>query len=149
MKDVAKYNVFKGVSMLLTMGTPIITLACCGDFFVHRSETAVSAAGVFVIILLVFLFKDKIVEKFKMPSAFVLSTAIFVLLLLVENIMMPIKCVCIATMIATGVDELTFKRFYKNIECTLPKAAVRYKHLGFLFTTSYRLAREKYDEDRG
>ena len=61
MKNVAKYNIFKGVSTLLTFGTPLLTLSCCGDFFVHRSETAISAAGIFAIVICLLLFKDKVV----------------------------------------------------------------------------------------
>lgn len=146
MKSVAKYNIFKGVSTVLTAGTPIITLACYGDFFVTRSDTAISAAGMFVILILVLLFKDKLAENFKVPSAFVLSTGIFFLLLLIENIMYPIKNVCIATMIATGIDEISFKRLYKQVEIGLPKQSELYKHVGFLFTTTNNLERLKVNE---
>lgn len=139
MKQVAKYNTFKGVSTVLTIGTPIVTLACCGDFFVHRSDTAISAAGIFAIFIVLLLFKDKFAEKWKVPSAFVLSTAILILLLLVEKIILPVKYVCIATMVATGVDELTFKRFYKQIELLLPEQAQSFKHVGFLFTSTKKL----------
>ena len=51
MKTVAKYNICKGVSDVLTLGTPITTLLLCSDFFIHRSDTAISAAGIFVIIV--------------------------------------------------------------------------------------------------
>ena len=61
MKPIAKYNTYKGVSTVLTVGTPIITLACCSDMFVHRSETAISAAGMFGLLLAALLLKDKIV----------------------------------------------------------------------------------------
>ena len=140
MKPVAKYNIFKGVSTLLTIGTPIVTLSCCGDFFIHRTDTSISAAGMFVLILLIGLFKDKLAENFKMPSAFILSTVCLVLVCLVENIMIPIKYVCIATMIATGVDEVTCKRIYKNVELKLPASAQSSKHFGFLFTSSDKLS---------
>ena len=139
MKQVAKYNTYKGVSTALTIGTPIVTLACSSDFFVHQPETAISASGIFTIFLLLLLFKDKIAENFKLPSAFVISTAFLILLLLIENIILPIKYVCLATMISTGVDELTFKRMYKNIEYLLPKEAQSFKHFGFLFTSSDKL----------
>ena len=78
MKTVAKYNTFKGVSTGLTIGTPIVTLICCGEMFVHRSDTAISAAGIFAILFSFLFFKDKIIEKFKSPSALVLSIAILV-----------------------------------------------------------------------
>lgn len=139
MKQIAKYNTYKGVSTALTIGTPIATLASCGEFFVHRSDTTISAAGVFLFLIVAMLFKDKIAEKWKTPCAFVLSLSIFVLLVMVENIMLPIKYVCLATMIATGIDEVTFKRLYKNLESLLPKQCEAYKYAGFIFTTSKKM----------
>lgn len=139
MKQVAKYNTYKGVSTVLTIGTPMVTLACCGDFFVHRSDTAISAAGMFSLFIVLLLFKDKFAEKWKMPSAFILSLVMFILLIMVEKIMLPMKYVCIATMISTGIDELTFKRFYKQIELLLPEQAQAFKHIGFIFTTTKNL----------
>lgn len=139
MKSVAKYNLFKAISTLLTVGTPITTLCVSSDLFIHRSETAISAAGVFVILITILLFKDKIAENFKMPSAFVVSLIFFILILMLEKILLPIKYVCITTMIATGIDELSFKRFYKNVELTLPEKAFAYKHIGFIFTTTNKL----------
>jgi hypothetical protein len=139
MKPVAKYNTFKGVSTALTVGTPLVTLACCGNLFVHRSETAISVAGIFAIALMMLLFKDKIAEHWKTPSAFIVSTAMLVLIMLVEHIIAPMKYVCLTTMAATAVDELTFKRFYKNIELLLPETAIAYKKFGFLFVNSDKL----------
>lgn len=133
MKQVGKYNTFKGISTLLTIGTPIITLACCGDFFVQRSETAISAAGVFAILIALLFAKDKLAEKIKTPSAFIISAAVLVIIVVVENIILPMKYVCIATMIASGVDELTFKRMYKALECKMPQCWQAYEHFGFIF----------------
>ena len=133
MKQVGKYNTFKGISTLLTIGTPIITLACCGDFFVQRSETAISAAGVFAILIALLFAKDKLAEKIKSPSAFIISAAVLVIIVVVENILLPMKYVCIATMIASGVDELTFKRMYKALECKMPQCWQAYEHFGFIF----------------
>lgn len=133
MKQVGKYNTFKGISTLLTIGTPIITLACCGDFFVQRSETAISAAGVFAILIALLFAKDKLAEKIKSPSAFIVSAAVLVIIVVVENILLPMKYVCIATMIASGVDELTFKRMYKALECKMPQCWQAYEHFGFIF----------------
>lgn len=133
MKQVGKYNTFKGISTLLTMGTPIITLACCGDFFVQRSETAISAAGVFAILIALLFAKDKLAEKIKSPSAFIISAAVLIIIVVVENILLPMKYVCIATMIASGVDELTFKRMYKALECKMPQCWQAYEHFGFIF----------------
>ena len=133
MKQVGKYNTFKGISTLLTMGTPIITLACCGDFFVERPATAISAAGVFAILIALLFAKDKLAEKIKSPSAFIVSAAVLVIIVVVENILLPMKYVCIATMIASGVDELTFKRMYKALECKMPQCWQAYEHFGFIF----------------
>ena len=139
MKKVAKYNLFKGVSTLLTLGTPIATLACCGEFFVHRSDTAMSAAAIFVILIVAIFCKDKILENWKTPPAAVICLIMFILICLVETILYPIKTVCITTMIATGVDEFTFKRMYKETEALLPEKSSIFKHCGFLFTTTKKL----------
>ena len=144
-KSVLKYNAFKGVSTLLTVGTPLITLACCGDMFVHRSETAISAAGVFAILIAALFFKDKIAEKFKSPSALVISIAVFVLCVLIENIILPIKYVCVATIAASGIDELTFKSWYKKVERSFPVCIDDYKHVGFIFTSTQKLIEENND----
>lgn len=149
MKTVAKYNTFKGVSTALTVGTPIVTLACCGEMFVHRSETAISAAGIFALLIAVLFFKDKIAEKFKSPSALLLSVVIFIFCILVENIMLPVKYVCIATIAATGIDEVTFKRMYKAIELGFPKQAEQYRHFGFVFTNTQTLIKEMEKENNG
>ena len=133
MKEVGKYNTFKGISTLLTIGTPIITLACCGDFFTERPATAISAAGVFAILIALLFAKDKMAEKIKTPSAFILSAAVLVIIVVVENIILPMKYVCIATMIASGVDELTFKRMYKALEYKMPQSWQSYEHFGFIF----------------
>ena len=133
MKEVGKYNTFKGISTLLTIGTPIITLACCGDFFTERPATAISAAGGFAILIALLFAKDKIAEKIKTPSAFILSAAVLVIIVVVENIILPMKYVCIATMVASGVDELTFKRMYKALEYKMPQSWQSYEHFGFIF----------------
>ena len=146
MKAVSKYNLCKGVSTVLTVGTPIVTLACCGDMFVHRSDTAISAAGLFAILIALIFCKDKVVEVFKAPSALILSAVVFALILLVENIMLPVKYVCIATIIASGVDELTVKRVYKKIESLLPESCSTYKHFGFIFTTTDKLLGENNEK---
>ena len=133
MKEVGKYNTFKGISTLLTIGTPIITLACCGDFFTERPATAISSAGVFAILIALLFAKDKLAEKIKTPSAFIISAAVLVIIVVVENIILPMKYVCIATMIASGVDELTFKRMYKALEYKMPQSWQSYEHFGFIF----------------
>lgn len=144
--SVLKYNIFKGVSTVLSVGTPIATLACCGDFFVHRPETALSATGVFAILLSLLFFKDKLAEKFKSPSELVIATVVLVLIILVENILLPMKYVCIATIAMCGVDELTFKNFYKSIEQKFPQTVGGYKHFGFIFAKTQTIMGEISNE---
>ena len=147
--EVMKYNAFKGVSTALTVGTPIVTLACCGELFVHRAETALSAAGVFAMLIAFLFFKDKIAEKFKSPSALMLSIILLVVTILIEHIILPIKYVCIATIAATGIDELTFKKFYKTIADKFPEQAKQYQHFGFVFTSTKTLIEQAEAENNG
>lgn len=146
MGKVAKYNTFKGVSTLLTIGTPMITLACTGEFFVQRSESAVSAAGMFAILLAILFCKDKLLEKFKTPAPFVVCGVILALIYMIENLMYPMKLVCWVTLASTGIDEFTFRRFYKNLERELPKNADKYKHFGFIFATTNKLEETELSE---
>ena len=139
MKPVAKYNACKAMSTMLTIGSPIITLASCSELFVHKSGTAISAAGMFAILIALLFAKDKIAENFKMPSALVVTITGFVLVTIVENLLAPVKMVCIVTMITAGVDELTFKQWYKSAQALLPDRAEVYKKFGFIFTTSGKL----------
>lgn len=146
MTNVTKYNLTKGISTILTFGTPITTLFCCGDFIVHRSETAISAAGVFTILILLLFTKDKIAEYFKAPSAAILSFVTLILILLIENIIVPMKTICITTLIATGVDEFTFKRMYTVAQNKLPSIVNNYKHVGFIFAKQQTLLEEAKHE---
>ena len=148
MGNVAKYNTYKGISTALTFGTPIITLLSCGDFFVKRSETTISATGIFVVLLVLLFAKDKLVEYFKAPSALILSSVMLVLILLIEHIIAPMKIVCIATMVASGIDECTFKRFYTQVANKLPCISNDYKHVGFLFTTTKKIMEESNAEQQ-
>jgi hypothetical protein len=136
MGKIAKYNTFKAISTLCTIGAPVITLASCSELFVHNAGTSLSAAGVFALLISLLFAKDKILENFKAPSALVLSVAAFVFIVMVENILLPMKTVCIVTMITAGIDEVTFKNFYKRIKYSLPNEVDSYQHFGFLFTTS-------------
>ena len=139
MKTVMKYNVYKSISTLLTVGSPIITLSLCSDFFIHRSSTAISAAGMFSILISLLFLKDKIAENFKMPSALVLSITTFVLASMIENLVLPVKVVSLVTMITSGIDEFTFKRLYKNMDILLPDNVKSQKKFGFIFGTSDKL----------
>lgn len=148
MKTVAKYNLFKGISTLATIGTPMITLFCCSNMFVHRPETAISATGLFTILVIMLLLKDKIAENWKVPSAFIVSTVGLILIVIAENIILPIKTICLVTMLTSGVDELTFKRFYKLIEIDLPVNYKKYTLAGFILTSSKKLLGEEKDVNR-
>lgn len=139
MGTVFKYNLYKGISTFCTIGSPIITLACCSDFFVHNSGTSLSAAGMFAIFIALLFCKDKLAENFKMPSAFIVSAVCFGLILIVEKLLAPIKIVCLVTMITAGIDELTFKQWYKAIKSFMPEVVSNYEHFGFIFTTTDKL----------
>lgn len=138
MKPVAKYNTCKGISTVLTLGTPITTLAICGAEIVTPAGK-ISFAGAMVILITLLFAKDKLAENFKVPSAFVVSIVGLLLILLIENILVPIKAVFIATMITSGVDELTFKNFYKQTEILLPEQAKAFKKFGFIFASSEQI----------
>lgn len=142
MKAVGKYNLCKGLSTLMTIGTPIATLACCSGTFLQTPHQTVSATGIFAILIAALFLKDKLAENFKVPSPLVISIVVFILILLIEAIIQPIKLVCITTMITTGIDELTFKRIYKKVEAFLPKGAENYKMIGFYFTSTEKMLNE-------
>ena len=67
MKPVAKYNTCKGISTVLTLGTPITTLAICGAEIITPAGK-ISFAGVMVILITLLFAKDKLAENFKVPS---------------------------------------------------------------------------------
>ena len=136
MQSVGKYNLAKGISTVLTIGTPIAALAACSGTFLQTPHQTMSATGIFAILIALLFFKDKIAENFKMPTPLVVSVIVFVLILLIESILQTIKFVCIATIVASGVDELTCKRIYKQIEGFMPKGAENFKMFGFYFTST-------------
>ena len=139
MKDVGKYNIYRGVSTVLTLGAPIVTLFACGDFFLERSDRTISAAAVFTILVVLLLGRDKLAEKMKFPSAFVLSLGVLVFITIVESIIYPIKIICIVTAITSGLDKITFEHLYKNIEVVLPDIYKGCMHCGFICTTTDKL----------
>lgn len=132
MTKVSKYNLFKGLSTGLTFGTPIVTMLISGNMFIKQPSTAISGAAVFAFLVSALLLKDKLAEKFKSPSALVISVAVFVLCVVVESIMLPMKVIAVATIIACTTDELSFKRLYKGIEFSLPKSVESVKKFGFI-----------------
>ena len=146
MKRVAKYNIIKGGATLLTVGAPLATLFATSKDYIYTPEGAMSFTGILTIFLCVLLLKDKIAENWKAPSAFVVSTALFFTIIVIEHLLEPVKFVCLATMISSGVDELVLKSIYQRIESTLPEISKYYKHFGFLFTTTNNLTKEVKDE---
>lgn len=138
MGKVAKYNINKGVSTLLTIGTPLVSLACSSVEVITPAGKMSITACIVLLVTLLFL-KDKLAENLKMPSAFIVSTVLFGLILVIEHILVPLKSILLACMIASGIDEITFKRFYKNLEITMPANVTNYKYVGFIFTSSKKL----------
>lgn len=141
-----KYNLWKGLSTVSTVGTPIITLATQYKLFYDKPQTAISAAGIFAILISLLFFKDKIAENWKMPSPLVLSIILFVIIQFIKSIIDPIEIVCVATMISCGVDELFFKRFYKSEEIKFKLSGIDlndYKQFGFVFKFTKTLAGEE------
>jgi len=132
MKTVAKYNVFKGISLAITASTPIVALLSCSELFVHRSDTAISVAGIVAIVISCLFFKDKLLENFKLPSPFMGSLIGLIIIQLIKSIIYPIETVLVATVIVTAVDTITFRRMYKNIERKLPDNIDKFKRLGFI-----------------
>lgn len=132
MKEVCKYNIFKALSIVMTVGTPLIVVGQCSDLIVSNPAASISMTGVIAILFSVLFLKDKIAENFKLPSPFIIATVLFITILFLESILLPMKYACIGTMITTGIDELTFKRIYKRIELLLPEKANAYKHFGFI-----------------
>ena len=139
MKDVGKYNIYKVVSTVLTLGAPIVTLFSCVDFFLERSDRTISAAAVFTILVVLLLGRDKLAEKMKFPSAFILSLGVLVFITIIESIIYPIKIICIVTAITSGLDKITFEHLYKNIEVVLPDIYKGFMHCGFICTTTDNL----------
>lgn len=132
MNKIAKYNLYKGISTMMTVGTPIISLASCSEFFIHDSNTAISAGGVFALLFSILFLKDKLLENFKIPSPFVISVVGLILILMIESILYPIKIVFITTVVVTGVDMVTFRRMYKQLEYDLPENIEKFKRFGFI-----------------
>lgn len=141
MTNVAKYNTYKGVSTALTFGTPFATMLVVGDMFTKQPSTAISGAAVFAMLLSALFAKDKLAEKFKAPSALLVAVIAFVLCVIVENILLPVKIIALAAIISCGVDELTFKQLYKRIELSFSEKAGAFKRFGF-----YAAKQEKIDK---
>lgn len=143
MKPILKYNLLKGISMILSVGTPTSTMIILNESLADSPAGAVSIAGIIVAMMSILIMKDKIAENFKMPSAFVAATALFIIILLLENIIVLAKYTCLITALICGIDELTFKGWYKRLEKTVNKTYSvdlnDYKKLGFVIGTSKKI----------
>lgn len=148
MNTIVKYNTCKALSTALTVGTPIVTLACCGDFFIHRSDTAISAAAVFAFLLSLLFVKDKMLEFIKSPTALKVSVIGLVLLIVMERLFEPLKWVFGMTIAMSLVDEVSFKRMYNNAMDELGDVPSKYIKFGFICCTSEKL-KELTEENNG
>lgn len=145
---VAKYNTVKGVSTALNLGAPFATLLACGDFIVEQPSRAISTAGIIVLIIALFLVKDKILEALKIKPVMVFSGLVLILACLMESIIEPVKIVCIVTVAMSGIDVLTFERWYKSLEKQLPELAQDKKHLGFIFAKTQTIMEEASKQEK-
>ena len=144
MQFVSKYNSLKAISLLLTVGTPSVTMLIFNTVLADSPAGAVSILGVISVIIALFFLKDKIAENIKMPSPLVAAVILLGAILLLENIIVLAKYTCLIMIAVCGVDELTFKNWYKNLERNFIKAHTNidindYKKLGFIITTTKTL----------
>lgn len=149
MKRVAKYNTCKAFSTVLTVGTPVATMACCGDMFIHRSDTAISAAAVFAFLLSLLFVKDKILSFIKSPTALKISVIGLVCCVVLGNLIDTLKIVFFMTILASVVDEITFKRIYNNILFGMPEKYEQFLKFGFLCTTTKKIEELETKEEAG
>lgn len=131
MNKIAKYNVFKLLSILITCVPVLIVTSRYTDFIVYSSGATMSFTAIIGVFIAGLFLKNKIIENFKVPSPFMVSAILFVIILLIEEILIPAKAICLTSMIACGIDEISFKRIYKRIELLLPDNAKAHRFLGF------------------
>ena len=146
MKEIGKYNLFKALSIMLTVVPPLFVAYCFGNMIVYDTRASISLAAIIAIITALFFLKNKILENFKVPSIFVIALILFILLITVEQIIVPAKWVCGTVVICCGLDELIFKRIYKRIEALLPQKREAYKHFGFYFCKTSKLMGDTNNE---
>lgn len=146
MKEVGKYNLFKTLSILLTCIPTILVGLSFSDEVVEDAGKSMSFAGVIGILIALLFLKDKLAENFKLPSPFIISAILFGIIVLIEQILIPVKFTCLTVMIVTGIDELIFKRIYKRIELLLPETCKIYKHFGFYMCKTEKLIGESDNE---
>lgn len=141
---VSKYNSLKAISLLLTVGTPSATMLIFNTVLADTPAGAVSILGVLSIVISLFFLKDKIAENFKMPSPLVAAIVMLAVILLLENIILLAKYTCLIMIAVCGIDELTFKNWYKRVERTFIKEhkdvdLADYKKFGFIISTTKTL----------
>lgn len=143
MKPVLKYNMLKGISIFLTLGTPSITMILLNSVLADTPLGGISIIGVLGVLFGVFFAKDKIAENMKMPSPLVAAVILLAILLLLEGILVLAKYTCAITAVICGIDELTFKSWYKRLEkdtsATYNVNLADYKKLGFIIGTSKKI----------
>lgn len=144
MKFVSKYNLLKSISLLLTIGTPSTIMIVSNIALADSPAGAISIVGIISIFIGIFFAKDKIAENMKMPSPLLAAVILLVIIILLENIIVLAKYTCITMIAVCGVDELTFKSWYKRLESKFAKShstidLKEYKKLGFFITTTKKL----------
>lgn len=139
MREVGKYNLFKGLSIFTTCIPTLIVGLSYTDDIVNDSDASMSLVAIIGILFAALFLKNKIAENFKSPSAFIIATILFVSIVVIEKILLPVKFTCLTVMIVCGIDELSFKRIYKRIELLLPEKRELYKHIGFYFCKTEKL----------
>lgn len=146
MKLVSKYNTFKGISLAVSAGIPLVTAFSISDVFVKTTDTSISTAGVIAFLIAGLILKDKLLEQFKTPTVFKICVALLIVILLIESIITPIKYVLIAACVAMSVDTLIFKRIYTVAEKLLPEKRELYKHFGFIFCKTETLTGDNNEQ---
>ena len=146
MKQVGKYNVFKALSIFVTCVPTTITSFYFSKDMIKNSGQSISLVGVIGILIAILFLKNKIAENIKFPSPFVFATILFVIIVMIEQILYPVKCVCLVTMVVTGIDELSFKRIYKRLELFFSNTAPAYKHFGFYCCKTEKILCETKEE---
>lgn len=144
MQFVSKYNLLKSISLLLTIGTPSTVMIISNIALADTPAGAISIVGVISVLMALFFAKDKLAENIKLPSPFVAAIVLLGLILLLENIIVLAKYTCILMILIYGIDELTFKSWYKKLERTFIKEHKEidlndYKKLGFIISTTKKL----------
>lgn len=135
MSTLKKYNICRGVSTLLCVGTPITVAAINGQLLVDRPSKAISLTGIIAILLVGLFCKDKLLEQLKTPTVAKVCLAIWLCIQLFRNIIEPIEQIVFYTFIVAFVDELTLKRMYNNYKTLLlANNIIKTEYFGFIFS---------------